>query len=501
MKTMIKSLFKIALVLMSFLPCYRAIAQTNCVAPVANPATNITSNSATLNWTLAGTGANTNILIRFRSITAAGSPWDTVPTGGVIYNLTNLTPATPYEYQVARYCINPNGVAFLSVWSNTVVFTTLPSSTTCPTPTGLITLNITSSSALLSWQSGFINASYNVRYRLANTVNWTVVTGPNTTLPLSNLLSMTTYEWQVQTICSNSTPNTITSPYSVSIFFTTLPNSSTCVTPTNLTENNITNTSATLVWNSTGAASYRIRYRLSSATTWTYKTSTTTSKAISGLLSGSVYTWQVRSICAGPNNTTTNSPWSALRTFTSLPPTNCPAPQGLTVGNIIAGNAYAIWSSVSAAISYQFSYRIITPANPNSTWTNINTTTTNATMQNLIGFSVYECRVRSFCAAAGTNGAFGPWSPTVVFTTPSFISVFPNPATDQVIFTVTSEENYAAELQVFDFTGNAIRKLNSSVNIGENNLYLDVTALDNGIYTYLYRQGTQTSRGKFIVKH
>ncbi|MBK9637336.1 MAG: fibronectin type III domain-containing protein [Bacteroidetes bacterium] len=332
MKKALQSFIKITLILMSFLPFYNAIAQTNCIAPVANPATNITTNSATLHWTISGTSTNTNILLRYRTLSIAGSPWVNITTGGVSYNLMNLTPATAYEYQVARYCVNPNGVAVLSPYSNTIVFTTLPTSTTCPTPTGLTTTNITSTSALLSWQPALVNYSYNVRYRIANTATWIMVTVSNTSFPLSNLLSSTMYEWQVRTICSNSTPNTSTSPYSPSMFFTTLAGTSTCNAPTNLTESNVTNTSATLNWNSTGAASYRIRYKLNTASTWTYKSSTTNSKALSGLISGSNYTWQVRSVCTLPGNISTNSPWSVSRTFTTLAQSNCPAPQALTVG-------------------------------------------------------------------------------------------------------------------------------------------------------------------------
>lgn len=501
MKKALQSFIKVTLILMSLLPLYNASAQTTCTAPVANAATNITTNSATASWTISGTTTNTNILLRYRTVTAAGSPWVNITTGGFSHNLINLAPATQYEYQVARYCINPNGVATLSPYSNSIFFTTLPTSTTCPTPTGLLTSNITANSALLSWQPVMVNYFYNVRYRIANTINWTVVTGPNTTLPLSNLIPATLYEWQVQTICSNSTPNTITSPYSASVYFTTLSGTATCLTPTNLSESNITDTSATLHWNSTGSTSYHVRYRPSTSTTWTYKSSNTNSKTIIGLIAGTAYNWQVRSICAVPGSVSIKSPWSVTRTFTTLTQLNCPAPQNLTVGNIFANTAYAIWNSVPSAIGYQFSYRIVSPVNPNTSWIYINTSTTNVAMQNIMSGSVYECRVRSRCAATSTNAAYGPWSPSVIFTTPTFISVFPNPSTEQVTFTITSEEFNSAELQVFDFTGNAVRKLNSSVNIGENNLNLDVTPLDNGIYTYLYRQGTQTSRGKFIVKH
>lgn len=501
MKKVQSAFIKITLILMSLLPLRSTLAQTNCPAPVANPATNITSNAATLNWTLAGTISNTNILVRYRTLTAAGSPWDTITTGGVSYNLTNLSPATPYEYQVARYCINPNGAAFLSAWSNNVVFTTLPSSTTCPTPTGLLTSNITATGALLSWQPALANALYNVRYRVANTLNWWVVTGPNTSLPLSNLSPSTLYEWQVQTICSNSTPNTVTSPYSASVFFTTLAGTATCTTPINLSESAISSSSATLLWNSTGATSYHIRYRPSTSSTWTYKSSNTNSKTISGLIAGTAYSWQVRSICTVPGGVSIKSPWSVTRTFTTLTQLNCPAPQNFTVGNIFSNTAYAIWSPVPSAIGYQVSYRVLTPANPNTSWIYINTSSTNVALPNLVSGTVYECRVRSRCAAVSTNAAYGPWSPSVIFTTPSFISVHPNPASDQVIFTITAEENNTAQLQIFDFTGNPVRELNSSVQIGENKLNLDVTSLNNGIYTYQFTQGNQTSRGKFIVKH
>ncbi|MBK9637337.1 MAG: T9SS type A sorting domain-containing protein [Bacteroidetes bacterium] len=101
----------------------------------------------------------------------------------------------------------------------------------------------------------------------------------------------------------------------------------------------------------------------------------------------------------------------------------------------------------------------------------------------------------------GHQRFFGPWSASVLFTTPVLISVHPNPSSEQVIFTVTSEENSTVQLQVFDFTGNPIRELNSNLNIGENKLNLDVTQLNNGIYTYQFTHGIQTSRGKFIVKH
>ncbi len=73
----------------------------------------------------------------------------------------------------------------------------------------------------------------------------------------------------------------------------------TCGTPSSLTAGSITNTAATLSWAAVnGATSYNVRYKLTSSTTWLTTTSTTTSKAITGLTLGSVYEFQVQAVCS-----------------------------------------------------------------------------------------------------------------------------------------------------------------------------------------------------------
>ncbi len=500
MKKALQSVIKITLILMCLLPFANASAQTNCQTPIADPASNITSTSAMLTWTIPGGSLAPSFNLIYRKLIPAGSPWVNIVGIGPFYPLSNLTPATPYEFQVSQSCVNPNGTVSISTPSNIVLFTTQPAASNCLTPIGLSTTNIATTSALLSWQPAANSLSYNVRYRIVNTAIWTVLAGPNTTRQLSNLLPSSTYEWQVQSNCSN-TPNTSVSPYSTSIFFSTLPNSVGCNAPIAVTESNITNTSALLSWNLTGASSYRIRYKLNTSSTWLFKSSNTNSKTISGLVSGSIYTWQVRSICIDSSGVSVKSPWSAARTFTTLAPTTCPAPQGLSVGNIFATTAYAVWSPAVGASNYQIVYRNTSPGAPDSTWIVISTPLTNIAMPNLTPGSLYECKVRSNCNPSPNTVVLGPWSATITFTTPVLIAVFPNPAAEQVTFNVTSKENDIAKLQIYDFTGNPVRELNSNVNIGENSLNLDVTQLNNGIYTYLFTQGIQTSRGKFIVKH
>ncbi|HPI54281.1 MAG TPA: M43 family zinc metalloprotease, partial [Chitinophagaceae bacterium] len=77
------------------------------------------------------------------------------------------------------------------------------------------------------------------------------------------------------------------------------PVAAACGAVTGLTATGITTTGATLGWTAvSGATSYDVQYKLSTATTWTSTTSTTTTLVLSGLTAGSTYNYQVRSVCA-----------------------------------------------------------------------------------------------------------------------------------------------------------------------------------------------------------
>jgi hypothetical protein len=96
----------------------------------------------------------------------------------------------------------------------------------------------------------------------------------------------------------------------------------------------ITASSATLTWTATsGASSYNVQYKVSTATTWTTANATTNSLALSGLSASTQYQFQVRAVCSG-----TTGAYSAASSFT----TSATAPAGTTLtigtGTSTSGN-------------------------------------------------------------------------------------------------------------------------------------------------------------------
>lgn len=79
---------------------------------------------------------------------------------------------------------------------------TLSSATACGNPSGLSTSGISSSGATLSWTAVAGATSYNIQYRVNGTTNWTTTSSTTTSRSLTGLSAATTYNWQVQAVCS-----------------------------------------------------------------------------------------------------------------------------------------------------------------------------------------------------------------------------------------------------------------------------------------------------------
>ncbi len=266
--------------------------------------------------------------------------------------------------------------------------------TPCAAPTGLSTNSITNSSAIVSWQGVAGANSYTLNYKTNATTTWTTATAATTAISftLSGLISSTVYQWQVRSNC-----NAGSSTYAAGSFSTTANTPVGCQPPVGLSVSNLSPTTTTLNWQSiAGATSYRIQYKLSTATTWTTASisTTITSIALSGLSAGTLYQWQVASNCGTSISTYVSGQ------FTTTTQTACAAPLSLTASNISNTTATWSWSAVSNAFNYTIEYKLLSAIN----WTALTITSgifINVT--GLISASTYQWRVKTNCSTA-TSG-------------------------------------------------------------------------------------------------
>ncbi len=387
------------------LPC-----ASNCIAPSGPVTTNITTTGATLSWT-APAGALA-YMVQYRPLTPTGSPWISVNAQTNHITLTNLTCGTVYQWQVATICSTTAGGT--SAFTTPLTFTT-QSCTTCVAPTGLSSTSTATNTITLSWVAPTGSFMYIVQYRPVTTpaAAWINVNAQGSSITLTNLTCNTHYEWHVAAYCGNST--TAISPYSATANFTTAACAPTCVSPGALVATNITTTGATLSWSPVaGAVSYSVQYHQMTPTGSPWITVTTQSNSITltNLTCGSIYQWQVATICGTSAGGV--SPYATPIIFTTAAcPTTCTPPSGLTTTNITTTGAVLSWTAQPGALNYIVQYHPLTPAG--SAWINVTTQSTSVGLTNLTCGTAYEWHVATFCA----NGATipGPYSSAIVFTT------------------------------------------------------------------------------------
>jgi hypothetical protein len=181
---------------------------------------------------------------------------------------------------------------------------TPPNQAVCNIPTGLIATSVTSNSAIVSWAStGAV--SYNLQYKPSTSSTWTTLQTTGLSVSLSSLTASTTYQFEVQSICSSGS-----SSYSSVSTFVTQTVVQPCNIPSGLVATSITSSGAILSWGSTGAISYIIHYRATGSTVWTSISTASASISVSALAANTYYEFQVQGVCS-----TGSSAYSSSTTF------------------------------------------------------------------------------------------------------------------------------------------------------------------------------------------
>ena len=171
---------------------------------------------------------------------------------------------------------------------------------TCDVANNLSASNATNNSITVSWSASANASSYDLDYRIAGGT-WNTINTASTSYNLSGLISESTYEVKVLTICSFGN-----SGYSSTISATTSANP-TCDVVNGLALNNATNNSLTASWSaSTNASSYNLDYRATGGA-WSTVNTASTSYNLSGLSAATTYEVKVSTVCSFGNSNYSNT--------------------------------------------------------------------------------------------------------------------------------------------------------------------------------------------------
>ena len=390
---------------------FQTYAATSCAVPdVASfSSTLITSSSCTIGWSAVTGAISYNVQYR---VQGSGGAWTTVSTTTNSKALTGLSASTLYEFQVQTVCSSGS-----STFSSSGIFTT--AATPCGISSGLNATSITYNSATLNWTAVSGALSYVIQYRLVGATVWISTTSTTNSKAISGLTASAQYEFQVQTVCSSGS-----STFSSSGIFTTA--ATPCGISSGLNATSITYNSATLNWTAvSGALSYVIQYRLVGATVWISTTSTTNSKAISGLTASAQYEFQVQTVCSSGSSAFTSS-----TTFTTAAAT-CGITSGLNVTTITSSSAMLLWNAISGALSYNIQYKLTTA----SVWTNTTSLTNSKGISGLTPFSDYEFKVQTVC-----NAASSVFTSSVIFITNASPTL---PVPDHIVVVIFENHAYS----------------------------------------------------------
>lgn len=266
---------------------------TSCAAPSNTHENYVNTIDAQIDWnTVVG---RTNYQIYYKP--TSSSTWLIGTNTASVLTLNGLSSGTTYEWKVRTNCSG--------TYSSFTTARTFTTTSSCGIPTNTHENYINSTDAQVDWSGVSGRTNYQVYYKPILSSTWLSGTTTSSRLTLNGLTSGVTYEWKVRTNCSG-TYSSFTSPRQ---FTTTIS----CGVPPSPVTTSTGTTTANLDWSSVSSySSFEIQYKPTTSGTWITMTSSWSGINLSGLSSGTVYDWRVRTNCSG-----TYSSYTSVNQFTT----------------------------------------------------------------------------------------------------------------------------------------------------------------------------------------
>jgi hypothetical protein len=484
---------------------------TPCPAPVNLTASGIDLQSANLSWTATATPP---VVYQLRYRLLGTSAWTLVNNVTSPYQVTGLDCKSDYEWQVRTNC-NISGSNVNSAWTNIATFATLDCNSYCPGPIAISTTNITLTGAVFNWNvQAPLPVTFQMRYRLVSAPSWTLINNAVSPYSVTSLSCGSDYVWQVRTVCGASSGlPAFYSPWSTLQFYSTLACNASCPEPVSMSTSNIGLYSASLNWslNVPASVGFDIRYRLAGTVVWTQVNNVTSPYTVSMLTCNTNYEWEVRTVCGNNVSTDPFSPWTATQTFTTNACTfACQSPIGLSATNITDQSADLNWIVTQPGpVGYQLRYRRMGTA----AWTFFSSATNPFNATGLNCGSDYQWQVRTNCSTPG-NTSYSAWSSLSNFTTSSCrttqstfenentssLTLFPNPADQQINLVYILDGAFEATIEVRDMMGRLVHQESSAVDSGRMEKVLETENWINGLYMVTISSGNQVKTSRLVIQ-
>ncbi|HOS49677.1 MAG TPA: T9SS type A sorting domain-containing protein [Bacteroidia bacterium] len=221
---------------------------------------------------------------------------------------------------------------------------------------------------------------------------------------------------------------------------------------------------------------------------------------VSNLNPATTYEWQVQTICNGYT-----SPYSQPAYFSTID--TCGYISSVSAINIKTTSATLAWGNTSAMDTVRIRVTNVATGSIRVIVLNYNPSNGQYQLKGLHSNTTYKVEVKGKCS----SGATGTWSAPLTFTTSVLSSRvddggifelvgYPNPTSDVLSYTFSTEEKSDYQLNVTDLSGRTIMHETRNAQDGENTSDINVTSFAKGIYIMTIQIGTETSRFKFTVQ-
>ena len=375
-----------------------------------------------------------------------------------IIELQDLESATTYEVGITRLC-GENNYAKLII----VEFTTLATEP-CIEVTDINTVP-SYYSILFEWDGTGI--AYNIRLRVEGDSEWVQRRVDDaTSIEFTGLSENTTYEYGIQTICSNAAGDV--SDWTETATVKTLV--ITCFPPSEIIIDPIYHNSAVVYWEG-DADDYELSYRIENGE-WDYiDVIGSHSCDLVNLTRQTRYQVRIRSICSDDDI----SFWSPSIPFTTPDIAPCAYPVNLTVEGITDVSAELSWKEGNEQnLSWEIRYR----ETAITLWNYINDLFEKSyLLEGLSPNTAYLWTVRAYCSeervsAWGSQSEFITTESGISYSNRLNMTVY---SSGKVITIINPENKYIESVQLFDINGKLIGDYSI---MGTDNVLLPVTIND-----------------------